>query len=79
MQKVIERRVINTMRQDRGLDSLEGRDPHELFSEGSRSINPMSREISAEDVAGVVVFLSSDLAAAVTGQSIAVDGGQVML
>ncbi|MHC4235218.1 MAG: 3-oxoacyl-[acyl-carrier-protein] reductase [Planctomycetota bacterium] len=39
---------------------------------------PLGRLGSAEDVANVVLFLSSDLAGYVTGQVVVVDGGMVM-
>lgn len=39
---------------------------------------PVSRAGTAEDVAGVVLFLASDAAAYITGQVINVDGGMVM-
>jgi len=40
----------------------------------ARSI-PISRMIEADDIANLVLFLVSDKAGAITGQSIAVDGG----
>jgi len=39
---------------------------------------PLERLGTPQDVAGVVTFLSSDLAAYITGQTIVVDGGMVM-
>ena len=39
---------------------------------------PLGRWQQAEDVANMVVFLSSDRASEVTGQTINVDGGYVM-
>ncbi len=36
---------------------------------------PLGRLITADDVVGIVLFLASPLASAITGQSIAVDGG----
>lgn len=39
---------------------------------------PLERLGAAEDVAGVVAFLASDLASYITGQTIVVDGGMVM-
>ena len=39
---------------------------------------PLGRLGAAEDVANVVLFLASDLAAYVTGQVITVDGGLAM-
>lgn len=43
-----------------------------------RAVAPLGRWQEPEDVAAMVTFLSSDRAAQVTGQSINVDGGQVM-
>jgi 2-hydroxycyclohexanecarboxyl-CoA dehydrogenase len=43
-----------------------------------RAVAPLGRWQSPEDVADMVVFLSSARAAQVTGQTINVDGGQVM-
>ena len=39
---------------------------------------PLERLGAADDVAGVVAFLASDLASYITGQTIVVDGGMVM-
>lgn len=43
-----------------------------------RSVIPLGRWQTPEDVAAMIVFLSSDRAAQVTGQTINVDGGFVM-
>jgi 2-hydroxycyclohexanecarboxyl-CoA dehydrogenase len=43
-----------------------------------RAVAPLGRWQEPEDVANMVVFLSSERAAQVTGQSVNVDGGQVM-
>ena len=43
-----------------------------------RSAIPLRRFGSADDIAGTVVFLSSDDAAYITGQVISVDGGMMM-
>jgi NAD(P)-dependent dehydrogenase (short-subunit alcohol dehydrogenase family) len=39
---------------------------------------PMQREGRPEEIANTVLFLCSDLASYITGQSISVDGGYVM-
>ena len=49
----------------------------ELYNRTFRSI-PFGRMGTAEEVANVVLFLASPLAAWVTGQTIAVDGGQLL-
>ena len=50
----------------------------EWAEEKVRSVVPLGRWQRPEDVADMVVFLSSDRAAEVTGQTINVDGGYVM-
>jgi 2-hydroxycyclohexanecarboxyl-CoA dehydrogenase len=50
----------------------------EWAGEKVRAVAPLGRWQAPEDVADMVVFLSSARAAQVTGQSINVDGGQVM-
>ncbi|MFN8632590.1 MAG: SDR family oxidoreductase [Chloroflexota bacterium] len=51
-----------------------------LFSEGEEryaALSPMGRIGRADEIKGVVLFLASDAAAYVTGQTLAVDGGSV--
>jgi len=43
------------------------------------SLTAIGREIKRRDVAAAVVFLSSDAARCITGQTLVVDGGQVMV
>jgi 2-hydroxycyclohexanecarboxyl-CoA dehydrogenase len=43
-----------------------------------KSVVPLGRWQTAEDVAAMIVFLSSARAAQVTGQTVNVDGGFVM-
>ncbi len=43
------------------------------------SLSPLQKEIQATDVAEAVIFLCSDAARRITGQVLAVDGGQVMV
>ncbi len=43
-----------------------------------RDVVPLGKWQSPDDIAAMIVFLSSDRAAAVTGQTVNVDGGQVM-
>jgi len=42
------------------------------------AVNPQGRLVRPEEVAGTVLWLCSELAAAVTGQAIAIAGGEVM-
>lgn len=44
----------------------------------ARNAIPLGRFGQPEDIAGAVLFLASDLAAYITGQTIAVDGGMTM-
>ncbi len=48
------------------------------MSEHMAAKTPLARVGAPEDVADVVVFLSSDLARFVTGQNIVVDGGMTL-
>jgi NAD(P)-dependent dehydrogenase (short-subunit alcohol dehydrogenase family)/rhamnose utilization protein RhaD (predicted bifunctional aldolase and dehydrogenase) len=43
------------------------------------SLSPLGKEIEPDDIANAVVFLFSDEARYITGQTIVVDGGQVMV
>lgn len=43
-----------------------------------RSITPLRRITTPEDVAGAVLFFTSPWARAITGQCLVVDGGLVM-
>ena len=47
----------------------------DFFRRTNHELTPLQRECSADDVANMVAFLSSDEAAMVNGQTIAVDGG----
>jgi len=40
---------------------------------------PMGKMGSVEDIANAVLFLSSDLSSYITGKTITVDGGMVMI
>jgi 3-oxoacyl-[acyl-carrier protein] reductase len=52
----------------------EGMTPQEIVRRTVATI-PLGRMVEPEDIANLIVFLSSDLATAITGQTIAVDGG----
>jgi len=57
--------------------AVTGRGADEVRDEFARS-NPQGRLVTPEDVAGAVLFLCGPASAAMTGQAIAVAGGEVM-
>ncbi|WP_245803073.1 SDR family NAD(P)-dependent oxidoreductase [Acuticoccus yangtzensis] len=57
------------------LTEKTGRDPADLLAEFTK-VNPMGRLIAPDEVAAAVLWLASPAAASVTGQTIAVDGGE---
>lgn len=66
-----------TPRQEAGLRKvaqIENKTLEEVCAERLKEI-PIGRFIQPEDLANLVVYLCSDLASAITGQAIAVDGG----
>jgi NAD(P)-dependent dehydrogenase (short-subunit alcohol dehydrogenase family) len=58
--------------------ALAGRTPQEIFEHRVKSVTPLRRPQTAEDIANLVAFLVSDQASNITGQAINVDGGAVM-
>ena len=46
------------------------------YIEQSRSLHPLGRPGSAEEVAATILFLASSDASFITGQTLAVDGGR---
>jgi meso-butanediol dehydrogenase/(S,S)-butanediol dehydrogenase/diacetyl reductase len=54
------------------------KDPKEIFLHYVEMLTAMRREQTPEDIGHAVVFLASDEARNITGQSLNVDGGQVM-
>ncbi|MDG6998719.1 MAG: SDR family oxidoreductase [Nitrososphaerota archaeon] len=60
------------------LSARKGRPPEQLVQEAVNTI-PLGRMAQPEDIAGVVTFLASDDAKYMTGQSINVTGGLLML
>jgi 3-oxoacyl-[acyl-carrier protein] reductase len=61
-----------------GLDRIDlgGRSPEEMM-EGIKRFIPLRRLGTPDDTAGAVVFLVSDLASWITGQTLVVDGGSL--
>ena len=58
--------------------ALAGKTPQEIFESRVKSVTPLRRPQTAEDIANLVAFLVSDQASNITGQAINVDGGAVM-
>ncbi len=59
-------------------DRMEAEGQGEALKTRRDTFVPMQREGRPEEIASVVLFLCSDLASYITGQSISVDGGYVM-
>jgi NAD(P)-dependent dehydrogenase (short-subunit alcohol dehydrogenase family) len=60
------------------LAERQGITPREVFLKMVRTRCPMQREQTEEDIANTILFLASEAAKNITGQSINVDGGAVM-
>jgi len=72
----LNRRVWQAWNQQQASDRQRSYD--EWAGDKVRAVAPLGSWQAAEDVADMVVFLSSARAAQITGQTINVDGGQVM-
>jgi len=59
-------------------DKMEAEGQGEALKMMRETLVPMQREGRPEEIANTVLFLCSDLASYITGQSISVDGGYVM-
>ena len=62
-----------------GDPSMEGKEPYEAFEEGIAGVIPLGRPQTPEDMGAMAAFLASEDARNITGQSIEVDGGAVMV
>ncbi|HSR13480.1 MAG TPA: SDR family NAD(P)-dependent oxidoreductase [Thermodesulfobacteriota bacterium] len=58
--------------------ALAGKKPEEIFEARVKSVTPLRRPQTPEDIAALVAFLVSDEAKNINGQSINVDGGAKM-
>ncbi|MGA2956605.1 MAG: SDR family NAD(P)-dependent oxidoreductase, partial [Thermodesulfobacteriota bacterium] len=58
--------------------ALADKSPQEIFEARVKSVTPLRRPQTAEDIASLVAFLVSEEAKNITGQSINVDGGARM-
>lgn len=78
--------LIYTPLWERGAEQLrqtvpgyqELKEPKEVFLRYVKRLVPMGREQTAEDIGNAAVFLASEEAKNITGQSLNVDGGMVM-
>ena len=61
-----------------GDPNFAGLEPRELFETWVKSNTPLQREQTPEDIGNLAVFLASEEARNITGQSIHVDGGMAM-
>lgn len=66
-------------REAAGDTAVVGNVHYDLFVAGVKEAIPLGREQTPEDIGKLAAFLSSDDAKNITGQSIQVDGGQVMV
>ncbi len=58
--------------------SYAGKEPREVFDAWVKANTPLQREQTPEDIGNLVVFLASEEARNITGQTIHVDGGAAM-
>lgn len=63
----------------RTMAQLQGRPVEELMGELLAKRIPLGRLGSAEEVASLIAFLASDEAAYVTGRTVVIDGGQLLV
>ncbi|GAG88348.1 unnamed protein product, partial [marine sediment metagenome] len=62
----------------RTIPAYFGMDPRDVFLRIVDQFTPLKREQTEEDIGRMVAFLASEDARNITGQTINVDGGQVM-
>jgi NAD(P)-dependent dehydrogenase (short-subunit alcohol dehydrogenase family) len=60
------------------IPALASKSPQEIFEARVKSVTPLRRPQTAEDIASLVAFLVSEEAKNITGQAINVDGGAKM-
>ncbi len=58
--------------------ALQGMTPRQVFEDRVRSMVPLKREQTPEDIANLALFLASEESRNITGQAINVDGGIFM-
>lgn len=70
--------IYNESESVRQMAKKLGKTPREFFLSMVDRYCPLKREQTEEDIANVILFLSSEAARNITGQSINVDGGSLM-
>ena len=64
--------VVTNLHRAGGMDE----EKYEAFLERSRTTHPLGRVGRADEVAALILFLSSDRASWITGETISIDGGR---
>ncbi len=62
-----------------GDEAVAGKDKYDVFMASLREVIPMGRPQEPSDIGALAVFLASEEARNITGQTIQCDGGQVMV
>ena len=65
-------------REAMGDEAVAGKDKYEVFMASLKEVIPMGRPQEPSDIGALAVFLASEEARNITGQTIQCDGGQVM-
>ncbi len=66
-------------REAMGDEAVAGKDKYEVFMASLKEVIPMGRPQEPSDIGALAVFLASEEARNITGQTIQCDGGQVMV
>lgn len=69
---------VNCVAPGMSLTAFAGGAPPSEILEGAKLAVPLKRFTTPQDIANMVVFLASDAASDITGQTFSVDGGQTM-
>ena len=51
---------------------------YQAFLERGKTTHPLGRVGQAQEIAGLIVFLASDRAAWITGETVSIDGGRAL-
>ena len=66
-------------REAQGDPDIVGKDKKQIFDAALQEVMPLGREQTPADIGAMAAFLASEDARNITGQTIQVDGGQVMI